>query len=345
VKIVNERFPNPREINEKTSQRLAKAIAKATAKKPYERYQSCKEFAQDLSESNLPFPFNLAAALSQKPQERMKGTFFNSKFWRNLTLIIISITVAASVVKAIFHENKLLHVVENKLSLRTKAEAEADILATLNYGETVRVLEDDFWNPKRGVWINVKSQYGEEGYVISNFLMNTSDFELLNSILANREARFRTDIVEKQALLQFFKKKKLQDPQHAQWHLRLRAENKPYNYIANADWDSDSLNDIACVLKRDKLEQYTLAILFRNGNTPLNLDFDEQILIRAVTRGQAGGKWFLGKSKRNNQNLNRIPIYEYLVQDAIILIKVQSKEKYIFRYFANSGTYELNRQP
>ncbi len=345
VKIVNDPFPDPRKLNPTVSSTLAKSIKKATQKKPYERYQSCKEFAEDISGTTLPFPFNLTAFLSQNQPEQIKSSFFNSKFWRSLILMLFAIIIAAGIAKWVFRGDTLLHVVQNDLNLKAEKKADADVIATLNYGETVRILDDEFWSPNRGVWLNVRSQYSEDGFVISNFLMDTKNFEITNSILANREARFQTDITEKHALLQLFKKNKWLKQNQALWRLKVGPEANIYNTIAKIDLNNDSTSDFSCVLHNRQLNHFALAILFKNSSPALVLEFDEPILIKKIKAGRKGGKWFLGNYQTKLKSTKQIPAYEYLPENGLLILKQNSKEKHVMRYFPHSNTYSMFLQP
>lgn len=345
VKIVNEPFPDPRVLNPTVSSTLAKSVKKATQKKTYERYQSCKEFAEDISDTALPFPFNLASFLSQRQPEQIKSSFFNSNFWRSVVVVLIAIVLAAGITKWIFDGDTILHVVQNDLNLKSEKKSDAEVLATLNYGETVRVLDDEFWSPNRGVWFNVRSQYGEEGFVISNFLMDTKSFEITNSILTNREARFQTDIIEKQALLQVFKQNKWIKQNQAMWLLHVKSKTRMYNSITRVDLNRDSIPDFACVLHNRQLNKFQLTVLFKNSSPSLVVPFNDAILLKSIEAGRKGGKWFLGNYREIKTNQKAVPTYEYLPENSILILNQKTKEKHVMRYFPLSNTYQLFLQP
>ena len=110
LKIVNEPFPNPKDIYPSVSDKLVAIIEKATKKDKKDRYQSCEEFKQALNASSVKSKVNKPHKVKKEdvksaPSDN-KESSSSSKVLTRLLLIGVVIFVGYLFSKDYFKEQK-----------------------------------------------------------------------------------------------------------------------------------------------------------------------------------------------------------------------------------------------
>ena len=321
TKIVNEELPNAKDFYVGISDYAQTIIAKATAKKPLDRYQSCLEFKKDLLQSPV-FEHKKKRTRNTQIIETAETDGFSPpilshQFWQNLLLILISVVFVAAISIGAYQlmQNDIRHVLDDKQTLYSEPDLESEKTETLNYGETVKVLTGN--EQINDAWMKVISLRGNAGYIPRPNLALPKIYEQINAMFGNNTAQSYTSVLFKKALRNYFIEEKLMYKSSSSW-LFFAEEKKEFefNSVAIGDFNNNELLDFACVLADNENSSYRLLIFLDNKNKPFEQQYDGEIKIKQLSKGKVGGRWYLG-----NKNKLRTNKYEYLSHDGILLFR------------------------
>jgi len=354
-KIVNDPLPDPKTFYIGISDPIRDVLKKATAKKPYDRYQACEEFSAALlmlNEKNTEPSLFLKTKILEVAEIKIKNPIFNPSFWRSLILIVLTLSFISAIIIVIFNiqKNDIRHVLADKLQLSAVDSVQAEKIETLNYGETVTVIKTNPKPDKKGIiWLHVISLRGNVGYVPRDEVALPKTYEQINVIFGNNYAQQQTPVTFKWALRKFFAENQLLTKLKPTW--KLFAEPKrdfEYNSIAEGDFNNNGVNDFACVLKNTTSKKTELLIILDNKVEHILIEFDELVKIKPISKGKEGGVWFLG-NHQTREGENGAPIasnkYENLPADAILLFKADTKENIIYIYSKEESKINFYIQP
>ncbi len=340
--IVNEEFPNPKDFYVGVSPEMCKIVKKATQKRPLDRYQSCYEFSKALLAINtgarIEIPINLKTKIYDlSDEEQVKPPVFNRAFWRNLVLIMASVSFFVAIAVGFYFliKSDTRHVIGNEQKLYDDADTASKVIETLRFGETVKVIKtensDDEGSQK---WIKVVSLRGNSGFIPIENLAEPKIYQQINSMFGNNQAQILTPIKYKKLLRHFFAAHNLFNRVNIEWKLNALNKKKfEYNYVVTADFNNNDNDDFACILSNNVNHNKQLLIFLDNETKPLSFDFDEDITIKRVVRGRKGGAWYLGRHNVKDTPRGKIfksNKYEYLLHDGILLLKEKSKKSVVY---------------
>ncbi|MEA2042192.1 MAG: serine/threonine protein kinase [Bacteroidota bacterium] len=343
-KIINEPLPDPRDYYVGVSDLMYKIIQKATAKNPMQRFQSCEEFHLALLKAqkrDKKKPGNTNLGLKTRiieASDDMKGPVFSGTFFQNLLMLISSIFFVAAIVLGLyfFTKKEIRHVIAGKTQLLAGDSTQAKVLETLYYGETVRLLGDPNISADED-YIKVSSLRNTSGYVKQDQLALSHTYEQINAVMGNAVAQSIIPIEYKLALRKYLAINRMYNKGGTtDWVLK--PENKKgyeLNTISINDYDDNEIHDFACVIRNEVENRSILIIFFDNLKDNAVIEFDEEIKIKTIRKGQRGGRWFLGETLvrpgTGNKNYT-VKKYEYLKTNGILVLKKEDKKNIIYIY-------------
>lgn len=342
-KIVNEELPNARSLYIGVSEKIQLIIDKATQKKPIERFQSCSEFAAALQNSvntkDSKVSLNLQTRFIEASNIELKTPLFNKAFLQNLLLVIAGLTFFAALGTGVFFlSNKdVRHVLGGKELMYNTINSDKQIVENLNFGETVKVLNDKEQTDSTGIsWLKVYSLRGNSGYVQKNSIANSQVYRQINSFLANEFARTLIPVKYKRALRTYFVDNKYIKNNSARWKIYPEAFKEfENNTVAFGDFDGNNIEDFACIITGIETKESKLILILDDEITIISLDFSNDIKIRTVKKGKDGGRWFIGNTtqrKSSNGTVYDTNKYENLELDGILLHNSHSNETFVYIY-------------
>ncbi len=351
-KIVTDPLPDAKSFYVGVSDKIQLVIDKATQKKPMDRFQSCKEFATLLQSSQSKEKnirsLNLQTRVIEAANIEITSKLFNKTFWQNLILIIAGLTFFVAIGTGVFFlTNKdIRHVLGGSENLYANIKGKKEIVEKLNFGETVKVLNDNYKTDSLGQqWMKVYSLRGNSGYIQKNDIAKAQIYRQINSFLANKYARTLIPVKYKRALRRYFVDNRYIKNNVARWKIypeELREfEN---NTITFGDFDGNEKEDFACIITQINTKQSKLLLILDDMQTIISLDFTEDVKLRTVEKGQDGGRWFIGNTTEIKSSGGRVyetNKYENLLIDGILLNNSQTNETYIYIY--NSEEKMINR--
>jgi hypothetical protein len=350
-KIVNEPLPLAKSYYIGVSQKIQDIINKATEKKPLDRFQSCNDFRKALLENTEKNPgqeatISLKTRLIEAGDVDLSSKIFSKKFWQNLILIFASISFVAAIVTGLFFLTKkdTRHVIEDKQLLLSADSLNAEPIEVLNYGETVKVLNQSVRPDKNGVtWMKVYSLRGNAGFVPKSSLEIPQIYRQINTIFGNTTAGTMITSKFKQALRQYYIDNEMMNGNFTSW--KIFAEPKKdfeYNTVAYGDYNSNSQTDLACVTKNVETGQFKVLIFFDDAKETYLLDMQiDPAKIRTISKGKEGGKWFIKVNSEEPETAkNQNGQYDYLPSDALLLFNENSNENYLYIY--NNSEKKMN---
>ncbi len=338
-KIVNEDFPNPKDFYVGVSEKMQQIVNKATRKKPLERYQSCDEFTTALLSGQKRPIKNTSVGLKTKIIEAsdidISVPRFGSNFWQNLVLLLASLTFAVMIIAGLYFltRKEVRRVVAGHTELLLTDTISSEVLERLNYGETVKLIGKPKSNAQ---FYKVYSLRNKAGYVSANALSAEHVYQQINAILGNNHAGAEIPAVYKFMLRNYFVENRLLKNNSTGWKLFAEPyKSYEFNSIAFGDYDKDSIQDFACVIKKRNEEKERLLLFFGGKNHYISIDFSEKIKLKTAVAGRKGSRWFLGETiERKNKNGNKIILkkYEYLPADGILVLKTTTEESVLYLY-------------
>jgi serine/threonine protein kinase len=355
--IVNEPFPNPKDFYVGVSDEMCKVLQKATAKRPLDRYQSCDEFSKALlgigAGSKIRIPLAMKTKIFDLAEEDVsKPPVFNRVFWRNLILLVIASTFFAAIIIGFYFllRSDSRHVIESEQKLYSETNIKSKSTEVLKFGETVKIIDKTAEQDAGGVlWHKVVTLRGNSGYVQADNLAESKLYQQINAVFENDDAQELTPVFYKKMLRSYFASSKMFNQLNFEWKLfALKKEDFEYNYIAKGDFNNNDVEDFACVLKNNADESKKLLIFFDNSSKPLEFDFNENIKIKPIFKGKAGGAWYLGGDiikKEKSDNIPKINKYEYLSYDGILLYKEKSGKSVVYIYNLEENIITYFEQP
>ncbi len=339
-KIVKEPLPSAQSFYKGVSDRMEEIIARATQKKPMARFQSCEEFSMALmSTQEKPVKtenLSLKTRIIEAADVDIKGKIFTKIFWQNLIMILTAVSFLTIIGFGIFFISKknVRHIIENNQALYTSNSYDSKVIESLNYGETVKVIKAG--NESEKEWLKIQSLRGYVGYIPVKFTANTHIYKQINSILANSTAREVVPVKYKLALRRYFSDNNMLEKNYAKWTLSAE-KNKDfeYNSVVNGELNNNNANDFCCIISENNKNNNRLLIFFDNVQDVIAVEPGEPSKIKIIQKGKAGGRWFLGnmieKEKRNGEKY-KVKKYEYLQENAILLLKQDSKKIILYIY-------------
>jgi serine/threonine protein kinase len=349
-KIVEEPLADARSFYPAVSERLSGIIHKATDKNLNARFQSCQEFkqyilgTQNLDQAQGPVEKPDKQVRKKKPElkkepkaRRRKSMLFWNVFMGSL---ILTVMVIAGL-KIMFQTDEL-YVIAGKLYLRNSRDAtdDSNALKILNFGEKLEVLEMDTESRDDGMyWAKVRDESGKEGYVATNYLGDYDEYMQIKGIFTD-ESQARTIVMFKRAIREYFSDKGYFSNGVPQWRIYGESAKSEYNYFASGDFNTDGMEDYACVISHIGGEVYRLLVFLGKPEGKSELVLDEEIFDESLLRiMKKGEKISTGKTKYSLEydadgNLVEVPkkVYESLDSDALV-VKQKSNGKrrlYIF---------------
>ncbi len=340
--IVNYDFPNPKDFYVGVSPAMCKVIKKATQKQPEDRYQSCDEFSKALLGINrnarIEIPLNLKTKIYDlSDEDHVKPPVFNRAFWRNLVLIILSVSFFVTIAVGFYFmiKSDMRHVIGHEQKLYNNADFNSKSIEKLRYGETVKVIKNtnsDQDDDQR--WLKVVSLRGNSGFIPLENLAKPKIYEQINAMFGNNEAQILTPIKYKKLLRYFFATNNLFRKVNIEWKLKaLNKKTFEFNSILKADFNNNDHEDWACVLTNNTNKNTKLLIFLDNETKPLVYNFDENVSIKRIWHGKKGGAWYLGDYNVKNGSKGRTfktKKYEYLPHDGVLLYKEKSKKSIVY---------------
>ena len=355
--IINDAFPDPRDFYVGVSEDMQRVIHKATAKRPLDRYQSCQEFSTALlgitKSSKIKIPIAMRTKIIDLANdEESKPPVLNRNFWRNLLLLVITAIFVAAISVGIYFSLKtdMRHIIANEQSLFTEANIKSESVEKLKFGEQVKVISTNVFMDKDGtLWYKIVSMRGNYGFVPTANLERKKIYEQINSIFENNRAQMLTPVAYKKKLRTYFVSKRLFHKVNSEWKLAAMDKSKfEYNYIAQADFNNNDIEDFACILKNNQDENKELLIFLDNAKKPIVFDYNENIKIKPIRKGRKGGAWYLGNDiNRKNTRLRFVKSnkYEYLSHDGLLLFKEKSKQTIVFKLNLEENIITFFEQP
>jgi serine/threonine protein kinase len=348
--IVNEPFPNPKDFYVGVSDEMCRIIFKSTAKRPLDRYQSCDEFSKSLlaigSGSKIKIPLAMKTKIFDLAEENVsKPPVFNRVFWRNLVLLIITGSFFAAIVLGFYFllKSDTRHIIENEQKLFSETSDNSKATEILKFGKT---LDQE---GEGSMWLKVVSLRGNSGYIPSENLAEAKLYQQINSIFENNEAQELTPVFYKKMLRSYFTLNKLFNQINIEWKLfALKKQDFEFNYIVKADFNNNDIEDYSCVLKNNVDDSRKFLIFLDNSSRPIEFYFNENVKIKAITKGKSGGAWYLGSDmikSEKTEDLFKTNKYEYLQHDGILLYLEKSAKSIVFLYNLEENIITYFEQP
>ncbi len=336
--IVSEPFPDPKTFYIGVSDKMKNIILKATEKKPLHRYQSCNEFSaaiyNTLSNAKIKQTSLKTKIIDAADLALIKAPIFNRDFWRNLSVLLITVTFIAAIGIGIHFvlKSDIRHVLSDKQNLYANNKNDAEVIETLKYGETVKVINSNFDYNKDNTWLKVISLRGNAGYISKEKLAKPKLYEQINLMFGNNIAQQLTPINYKKLLRNFFVNERFIYKQNVTFKLYSESKkNFEYNTIIEGDFNNNNKKDFACILQNISKKQYLFLIFFDDSVSPIVFEYSQKIKIKLITKGKDGGLWYLGNmyesTKKNKLKTN---VYEALKHDGILLYNTHLKTNIVF---------------
>lgn len=340
-KIVTQNFPDPQRFYVGVSDKMKKIILKATDNQPLQRFQSCDEFSIAILGSQTKKTKSAAISLQTKILEAtdidIKKPVFGSDFWQNMVMLLAAIGFSAIIIIGLFFLSKKdeRHVIDNNTYLLDGDSINAPKIEKLHYGETVRIIK----KPEDGIikkpWYKVRSLRDNVGYVYAEDIEITLAYTQINAIFENSIAGNLIPAKYKRALREYYVGNRYFKDNTTDWKIYANnLKSFELNYIAFGYYDSNEIQDFACII-RNKVSNKAKLVLFFDNNTDVSVIIDEDVKIRTIEKGREGGRWFLGNTivrKKENGEKYYAKKHEYLKTDGILLYKPKTKESPVYIY-------------
>lgn len=351
-KIVNEEFPNPKKFYIGVSEKMCTVIAKATASKPLDRYQTCEEFSLNILSSQTKKikqqNINLQTKIIEVADIHLHNNIFSRDFLQNFVMLITALIFTTALAAGIFFLNKkdIRHVISGNSFLLAGDSTNAIPIEKIYYGETVKILKEV--NNDNQQWLKIYSLRNNAGYINKNDIAVTHVYRQINQMMGNANAGILTPSIFKMAMRKFYIENRFFEDNYTKW--KLFAEMKKsfeFNSIAEGDYNNDGKKDFACVIKNIDTEEAKLIIFFANSNENLVIETSEKIKIKTVDKGKSGGRWFLGDTfvRRNDDGETyEVKKYDYLENDGIVVLKTNTEENILYVYNAEEKMVNFYNQ-
>ncbi len=342
-RIVNDPFPDPHDVYKGVSEKMRNIVEKATQKQPLKRYQSCNEFANALRNTppagkrKEPSNISLQTKIIEAAGDIRLGKKNTSSKKRGNSGLLVSLLIFVFILTMGIYfltRKDIRHVLGNEIYLLESDSAGAKKIEQLHYGETVRIISRTT-NAQKEIWYKVAGLRNTIGYVNAKDIEVKHVYKQINSIFGNTAPGLLIPTEYKQALRRYYIDNQLFEQEKKHW--KLFAEKLPYytlNKIAFGYFDDDDQQDFACIIQNKDNQQCKFIIFFHTGSN-ISVDMNEDIKIKTIRKGKAGGKWFLGKNiprLGKNGKSYKVKKYEYLKNDGILLFKPKSNENIVYFY-------------
>lgn len=349
--IVHHPLPRIKDIYPAAGKHVQDVIDKATQKDENLRFQSCYDFLNALHPTKITIERvidpNEFADPVPPPYTGTTNTKPKSTFWRRKLLSLVALLAIVGLGYGVYTwlfapKNTNYRVLANELKIRNTKSVAADdnVIAKLDYGATVKVLEKDNITDNNGLtWCKVKpNNQANEGYVALNFIMPEEAFEKYSLVFKNANAQELTKVVFKKALFDYFDKNTLfvkeskdgKTTYTTNWGISADNKNSSTNSIAKPDINNDRNEDYVCLLEENTGNKTLLVFTYANIENA-SLFYSENLgTAKYKLRNLAkGAKVYLGKVE-SNLFLTEQKLYEPLPTDGFLLMNNQTGIHYLF---------------
>jgi tRNA A-37 threonylcarbamoyl transferase component Bud32 len=340
-KIVNEPFPDPHTIYTGVSDKMKLIINKATQNQPLERYQACDEFSIALLGSQQKRSKAATVSLQTKILEAseidISKPVFGREFWQNTVMLLAAIGFTAIIATGLYFLTKKdeRQIIDNNAYLLAADSLNAFKIEPLHYGETVKIITKPEDRAINKPWFKVRSLRNNTGYVYAENLEVEHIFRQINEIFGNSNSGSLIPAKYKKMLREYYLDNRFYNDNAT--NMKVYAEeNDAYelNYIAFGNYDGNSIQDFACIIRNIKSEDRQMVMFFDSGEN-ISVKLTENVKIRTITAGSSGGRWYLGNTASNTGETG-LPTeskkYEYLTIDGILLFKPDGNENVVYIY-------------
>lgn len=353
-KIVNDPITKPSDIYAGVSIKMEEFIYKATAKRKLDRYQSCDEYARDLTsilpqnqEKNSNDNTQIFEIALPSDKERHAAFIKNS-----IMMLIVAVFVIAVAISLItFRHQDKMHVIAHNTHLYAADSLSAQKIDNLNYGEIVSIESDkpEITAPDGSVWIQAVSSRGVKGVVPKDHIASSKVYQQVSSMFLNKDAIELTPNSYKLLLWKYFVSNKFFKNSMSMWKIYGEPGSEMgYNGIATGLFNDNDIPDFACVLHNTNDKTCKVLILFDNSNESIALDFESEVKIRTIAKGENGGGWYLGNVyTRTTTNGKQYDVnkYEFLPSDGILILDVESETNTVCYFNTEENKVHLTEQP
>jgi len=275
-------------IEAKDTIRILKNVLKEKEKQEKERLEKEKqekELEKERVEQIAPIPPPSDSILMDNIEDGKTTISYSTLFigW------LLTLIVGGGIVYFLFYKPCVFdrdatrfYTLADNASLRSSQKADtsstafshSNKIATLPYGSELIVYKNKSgWSKVR--WRDSHSNKAKKGYVASAYVLSSGDFDILNSIWGNPEAK---DVISRSkcrlALLSYFKEKNLSG-----WKVYANQAGAKYNtaYYAKVIDPNSKYDDFAVIIKNGYTnDRRCLLFKFDNDTEMPRLVFDEQ---------------------------------------------------------------------
>jgi|GEM_PF-1074487 len=352
-KIINEPLPEPMSIYKGVSTQMQEVIFKCCAKKPLDRYQDCGQLKRDILSIAKTYENNTESANTQvfdlTPEEKSKKVII----WKNAVMmaVVAIFLIAVCVSVFTFGNQDQMHVIADNSYLYEADSINSKRIDNLNYGEIVKIMTDKPEHERKGItWIEAVSVRGVKGYIQKNYVASSKIYQQINSMFFNKEATEQTPNEYKLVLWKYFVENKFFRKSSSQWKITGENNNSnlEYNGICSGYFNNNETLDYACVIHNTIDKNCKLLIFFDNSDESIALDYNTEIKIRTIPKGESGGGWYLGNRYTRtigNGSQYEVNKYEFLPSDGILIFDVEKEVNTICLFNTEENKIHLTEQP
>ncbi|MCQ2252933.1 MAG: serine/threonine protein kinase [Bacteroidales bacterium] len=353
-KIINDPLPPPSSIYAGVSPAMEEIIYKATAKRPLDRYQDCNALRRDI--------------MAIKPQNEPKSTMADTQLFdlampsdkeksqsmvkNAIMMVVVAVFIIAVAISLFtFRRHDQMHVIADNTFLYAADSLTAHHVDNLNYGETVRTSSDkpEVTAKDGSIWIEATSLRGVKGLVPKKHVASAKIYQQMNSMFSNKEAIEQTPTEYKQILWKYFLENKYFKNSTSLWEITGELTNGfEYNGTANGQYNGKESTDFACVLHHTTDKKCKILIFFDGTSESISLDFDSEVKIRTIEKGEKGGGWFIGNTytrTMGNGSQYEVNKYEFLPTDGLLILNIEKEITTVCFFNAEENKIHLIEQP
>lgn len=354
--IVHNPLPRIKEFYPMVSSHVQDIIDKATRKNPEERFESCDQFlaalhptkitkaeAEIVKQTKEPVQVKEDEVIKKTPKRKQS----RPRAIRVFSLLLILGVLAGGVFLYYWYTTKVnvsYYVLANELLLRpTKDNNGQNAIATLHYGDAVKIIEQDKISDSEGLtWCKVRPAGTQnEGYVALNYLAPEDDYRKLRTIFKSDKSQQFTMVAFKKALDAFFESNALYVKTKAgdnvvystDWGFDAKVNKVENNLAASPDLNWDKKPDYVCLLKNDGTNEKWLVAFSMTGPDEAKKILDKKLPAGQyrVKKAPKDGRYFLGNYTTDSLSA-KIPLKETIPADGFILNDYNNNRTWLYLY-------------
>ncbi|MBQ3689012.1 MAG: protein kinase [Bacteroidales bacterium] len=351
-KIVNEPMIEPMSIYKGVSAQMQEIIFKAVAKKPLDRYQDCGQIKRDLLTIAKTYENKTENSNTQIFDFTPEGRQQKAPIWKNAIMMGLVAFFMILITVSVFTlgNQDQMYVIADNAKLYDGDSITAKALDNLNYGETLKILTDKPAVTSDGTtWITGVSSRGIKGFIQKNFVAPAKIYQQINSMFANRNAIEKTPDGYKMVLWKYFVENKYFRNSSSEWKIYGDSFNElEFSGICTGNFNGNNILDYACIIRNKSDKTCKLLMFFDESSENIAIDFDNEIKIRTIQKGENGGGWYLGNvytrtmSNGTKYDVNK---YEFLPSDGILIFDIEKETNTICILNAEENKIVLVNQP